>query len=141
MRRALLSLLAEQTNQTLWRQHFITSATPPPFHHEPTLRNRDTYYFIAITAYQMDFSRVTPSEIVFKQELASSESSVIFLVEVRNQVCVMKVVCRLYSYKAWKISIHTHYSVNSITMMGRLSLRPWTVKQTSTFANQLPIND
>lgn len=90
MRRALLSLLAEQTNQTLWRQHFITSATPPPFHHEPTLRNRDTYYFIAITAYQMDFSRVTPSEIVFKQELASSESSVIFLVEVRNQVCVMK---------------------------------------------------
>lgn len=47
----------------------------------------------------MDFSDATPPEITFKRELASSEYSVIFLVEVRNKSCVMKVVCLPYTYK------------------------------------------
>ena len=59
-----------------------------------------TYYFIAIMPYEMDFSDVTPPEITFKKELASSDFSMVFLVEVRNKLCVMKVVCFLYSYKA-----------------------------------------
>lgn len=50
--------------------------------------------------YEMDFSDVTPPEITFKKELASSDFSMVFLVEVRNKLCVMKVVCFLYSYKA-----------------------------------------
>lgn len=50
-------------------------------------------------SYEMDFSDATPPEITFKRELASSEYSVIFLVEVRNKSCVMKVVCLPYTYK------------------------------------------
>lgn len=50
--------------------------------------------------YEMDFSDATPPEITFKQELARSDFSMVFLVEVRNKLCVMKVVCLLYFYEA-----------------------------------------
>ncbi|KKA24689.1 hypothetical protein T310_1272 [Rasamsonia emersonii CBS 393.64] len=40
----------------------------------------------------MDFTDVTPSEIVFKQQLSCTRFSVIFLVVIRNTTCVMKVV-------------------------------------------------
>ncbi|KAL1979382.1 hypothetical protein VTN96DRAFT_6071 [Rasamsonia emersonii] len=39
----------------------------------------------------MDFTDVTPSEIVFKQQLSCTRFSVIFLVVIRNTTCVMKV--------------------------------------------------
>lgn len=41
----------------------------------------------------MDFDNVTASEITFKEELKASDESVVFLVEVRGQTCVIKVVC------------------------------------------------
>ncbi|KAJ9240620.1 hypothetical protein DTO271D3_6580 [Paecilomyces variotii] len=40
----------------------------------------------------MELTDVKPSEITFKQHLFSSDFSVIFLVVIRNQTCVMKVV-------------------------------------------------
>ncbi|EEH19535.1 hypothetical protein PABG_01854 [Paracoccidioides brasiliensis Pb03] len=39
----------------------------------------------------MDFTDVDPSEITFKRKLFSSEFSEIFLVHIRNKICVMKV--------------------------------------------------
>jgi hypothetical protein len=40
----------------------------------------------------MDFSDVAPSEITFRRQLFRSEFSVVFLVDIRNKTCVMKVV-------------------------------------------------
>ncbi|ODH45510.1 hypothetical protein GX48_08411 [Paracoccidioides brasiliensis] len=39
----------------------------------------------------MDFTDVDPSEITFKRKLFSSEFSEIFLVHIRNKICIMKV--------------------------------------------------
>ncbi|EEH43987.2 uncharacterized protein PADG_00276 [Paracoccidioides brasiliensis Pb18] len=39
----------------------------------------------------MEFNNIKPSEIIFKTKLFASDYSVIFLVTVRGQICVMKV--------------------------------------------------
>lgn len=52
------------------------------------------------TTCTVDFSDVKPSEITFKQKLFSSRFSEIFLVDIRNRTCVMKVVwnCSIYLF-------------------------------------------
>lgn len=47
-----------------------------------------------ITQSAMELENVTPSEIIFSKKLFASDFSVVFLVTVRNQECVMKVVSR-----------------------------------------------
>ncbi|EER42935.1 conserved hypothetical protein [Histoplasma capsulatum H143] len=43
----------------------------------------------------MGLNNIKPSEIVFKVKLFASDYSVIFLVIVRGQICVMKVVSKI----------------------------------------------
>lgn len=48
----------------------------------------------------MDFTDVKRSEITYKELFAKDLYSITFVVEIRNILCLMKVVGLLYSHKA-----------------------------------------
>lgn len=77
----------------------------------------------------MDFTDVTPSEIVFKQQLSCTRFSVIFLVVIRNTTCVMKVV------RWWVGNVFDACAkLNSIMVVDQNNImRTPIAKQTSTF--------
>lgn len=46
----------------------------------------------SITQFAMEFTNVGISEVIFKERLAKTDYSMVFLVDIRGETCVMKVV-------------------------------------------------